>query len=279
MNSEKLGAFVRLTRPVNLLITAVSVPAACVLAGADWSDAVAVLLASLTAVFVAAGANAVNDVFDVEIDKVNRPDRPVASGILLPREALLFSFVLSGVGVVLNLALGVVPLLIALGSVVLLYYYSAYFKRTVIAGNVVVGMMTGLAFVYGAVVAGHAGRGVLPALFAFLINVAREVVKDMEDVEGDRKGNAQTLPVRYGMAPARMLASAVMALLIIVTLAAYVLGYYSRVYLWLVIPIDMILAFSIFSVGRDPSPASLRKVSTLLKACMAIGLIAIYLGS
>ncbi len=93
-------------------------------------------------------------------------------------------------------------MLIVIFAVVLLYYYSARLKRTIIAGNVVVGFMTGMAFIYGGTTVGHVERALIPAIFAFLINFARELVKDVEDIEGDKKEQAVTLPVKYGIRPA-----------------------------------------------------------------------------
>ena len=78
-------------------------------------------------------------------------------------------------------------LLIVVLSIALLYFYSARLKRTVLIGNLVIGLMTGMAFIYGGVVVGRMERAVVPAIFAFLVNLARELLKDVEDMEGDRK--------------------------------------------------------------------------------------------
>jgi geranylgeranylglycerol-phosphate geranylgeranyltransferase len=277
--NRKLRAWIELTRPVNILITMLSIPAACVLAGSQSGQWPLIAAAALTGALVAAGANAINDYFDVEIDKINKPDRPIPSGVLNRKEALAAWIVLSVAGISVNLALNSAALAIAVSAVIALYFYSAVLKRTVILGNLVVGLMTGMAFIYGGVVVGKFERAVMPALFAFLINVAREVVKDLEDIEGDRSGNAMTLPVRHGVKPALWFATIVIGTLMLTTIAAYALHLYNLIYLCLVLAIDCILVFAVVSMWHNSAPDNMKRLSTGLKACMVIGLIAIYFGS
>ncbi|HEY6951960.1 MAG TPA: geranylgeranylglycerol-phosphate geranylgeranyltransferase, partial [Bacteroidota bacterium] len=231
MPSKKLKALFDLTRPVNVAITLVSIPAAAALAGARLGQWPAVVAASVTGGLVAAGANAINDYFDVAIDLTNKPSRPIPRGDVTTREAWMLWLVLSVIAVALNTVLNMYALGIVLSAVFILYWYSAVFKRTSVIGNLVVGLMTGMAFVYGAVVVDNPERAIMPAIFAFLVNVAREIIKDIEDVEGDRKEGAMTLPVKYGVKPALWLASAALGILVMATIAAYLLAIYTPVYL------------------------------------------------
>ena len=87
MNSKKLVAYIQLSRPVNVLITFVSIPVACWIAGGTGHDRLFILLAGITGALVAAGANAINDAFDIDIDRINRPDRPLPRGALTQYDA------------------------------------------------------------------------------------------------------------------------------------------------------------------------------------------------
>lgn len=279
MLSKKWRAYVDLTRPLNVGITLLSIPAASVLAGAAVSQWIQVLLATLTGGLVAAAANSINDYFDVEIDKINKPRRPIPRGDATKREAWLLWLSLSAVALILNTLLPAAALVIVGLSILLLYWYSAFFKRTVMMGNLVVGLMTGMAFIYGAIVVGRLDRAYTPALFAFLINVVREIVKDIEDIEGDRQEQAATLPVKHGVRPALWLSSALLVILVTTTIAAYVLKLYSVVYLVLVAVVDIILVAVIVLQWRDQSVATMSRLSNALKFCMLLGLLAIYFGS
>ena len=279
MNFNKLKAYIHLSRPVNVLITFVSIPVACWIAGGTTVPWFAVLFAGTTGALVTAGANAINDVFDIDIDRINRPDRPLPSGALTPFEAKRMWLIVSAAAFGLNLFLNSAALLITVFSIALLYFYSARFKRTVLVGNLVVGLMTGMAFIYGSVVAGKIERGVVPALFAFLVNLARELLKDVEDVKGDRIEKAMTMPVRYGATPSLILATASLLLLIAATITVALFHWYPIVFFYIVLAADCLMCVSMILMWLDHSSASMRRVSTVLKISMILGLVSIIAGS
>jgi len=279
MSSDTLRGHLGLLRPLNVGIVFLTIAAAAILAGASSAHWPTILFASLAGALIAGGGNAINDYFDLEIDRINKPNRPLPRGAGTRQGAVWLWGVTSGIGLLLSASAGTGTLAIALFWVISLYLYSKTFKRTVLAGNIMVGVITGLAFVYGGVAVGHAERSFFPALFAFLINVARELVKDVEDLEGDAKARARTLPVTYGVRPALVLASLTIFLLVVATFLPYSSGVYSSNYLALVIVVDAALLYVIVSMWKDRSPANLGKLSLILKLDMVGGLVAIFLGS
>jgi geranylgeranylglycerol-phosphate geranylgeranyltransferase len=233
----------------------------------------------LTGALVAAGANAVNDFFDVEIDRTNRPERPIPRGTVSRRDALAVWAVTALGSISLNIFLHLGAFAIVIASVVLLYWYSAYWKRTVLVGNIVVAMMTGMAFVYGGAVTGDVRKTLLPAVFAALINLAREIIKDIEDIEGDRQGRAHTYPIRYGKRNALVLASAVLVVLVAATWVPVGAALYGIVYTALIVPVNGAVFVVMVRMWKDPSPANLRRQSSVLKYAMILGLAAVFAGS
>lgn len=273
-----IRALLSLVRPLNLLITFLSIVVAAVLAGGGRDDAVPILFAACAGVAVAAGANAINDRFDVEIDRINRPDRPIPRGDLTTSDALRVWQVTSVLGVLLAWAIGVWPFGIVLFAIPLLYWYSRALKGTPLVGNVVVGGMTGLAFIFGASAVGSIENGFIPALFAFLVNLAREVVKDIEDREGDSRSQASTFPLRFGLRPARSVTSIALIALVGVTLVVELQNVYRPPYLAIVALADVLLVYVAFAVWRSEAPEAMRRLSQVLKAAMVVGLAAIYFG-
>ena len=253
MNSKKLIAYFQLTRPVNVLITFVSIPVACWIAGGTAYSWFFTLLAGFTGALVAAGANAINDAFDIDIDRVNRPDRPLPRGALTQYDARRMWLVLSIVALGINLLLNSAALLIVFLSIALLYLYSARLKKTVLIGNLVIGLMTGMAFIYGGVVVGRWERAAVPAIFAFLVNLARELLKDVEDMEGDRREHAVTLPVKYGVVLSFVLATASLLVLIGVTIVVAIFALYRSAFLYIVLIADCMICISIILIWRDHS--------------------------
>jgi geranylgeranylglycerol-phosphate geranylgeranyltransferase len=279
MSSKKLSAYFQLSRPLNVLITFVSIPVACWIAGGTPFLWFVFLSAGSTGALVAAGANAINDAFDIDIDRINRPYRPLPSGALTPMEAKRMWWIVSITAVGINLYLNSTALLITVFSIAILYFYSARLKRTVLAGNLVVGLMTGVAFIYGGVVVGKIERAVVPAIFAFFVNLARELLKDIEDMEGDRIEHAVTLPVKYGIKPSLLLATASLLILIFATITAAIFTLYHSAFLYIVLVADCLIGVSIILMWQDHSSMAMRRVSTILKISMIFGLISIVAGS
>ena len=198
-----MAPLLRLLRPLNLVLSLAAVAVGGVLAvGAEAFAPPALgslLLAMVSGALVGSASNAYNDAVDVEIDRRNRPDRPVASGAVSPAAARALWAALSVLGVALGLAVGWGVGAVAFGSALLLWLYSDRLKGTAVWGNLAVAFVIALALVYGALAVG----GITPAVgvgvgLTFLITLTREVVKDVEDVEGDAAEGARTLAVRRG---------------------------------------------------------------------------------
>jgi geranylgeranylglycerol-phosphate geranylgeranyltransferase len=274
----RLYSFLLLSRPVNVIIAAASIVIAIVICGSlDFS--LAVVAAVLSCALITAAANAINDYFDIEIDRINKPNRPLPSGMLEPRAALIFSASCFAGGLLLSVLINFIALLIAVCTSILLYYYSARLKRTVLFGNIVVSLATALAFVYGGVAVGHPYHAIVPACFAFMMHLGREIIKDMEDMEGDKTQQAFTFPVKFGLEPSRWSVTIIFNFLILMTVAPFILNYYGLWYFIIVMAgVDTLLIFSIIRIWTAPERRIFRQLSELLKVDMFIGLLAIYAG-
>ena len=279
MNSNRFHPFLQLVRPVNVAIVFVTIVVAGILAKADGWDMLWVLVAGISGALIAAGGNAINDYFDVNADKINRPDRPLPRGTITLKEARTIWMCTSGTGLALSALLGVWNLLLAAVWVGGLFVYSRQLKGTVLVGNVTVAFMTGMAFPFGALVVGRPGLGLFPGLFAFLANLAREILKDVEDVDGDATVNVVTLPVKHGEGAGLLAATIVLAVLVLFTILPVMVGVYNYAYLLFVLVVDAGLAFVGVSFWYNATLSNLRRLSVILKVCMVGGLLAIFVGS
>ena len=111
---------------------------------------------------------------DIDIDRINRPLRPLPSGRLSPNVARMQSVLLTLAGCALAFWLSLWHGLIALAVVALLVVYSISLKNSLLWGNVLVAFVGAIAFPYGALAAGDIGRAWIPALFAFLFHLGRK---------------------------------------------------------------------------------------------------------
>ncbi len=278
---ESLFAYVTIIRPLNVFLSFVTVYLVILISNgpADPGMQLTAFYAALSASLGCAGSNVINDFFDVEIDKVNRPDRAMAKGLISKRQALIYWSIINIGALVMSAMISIPCFLIALFSVAGLFFYSSHLKGTPLFGNLTVGFFTALAFIYGGLAIGRWQAAVVPAIFAFLFHLGREILKDIEDIEGDRSQNAKTLPIVYGVRLSLLLTTLSFVLLIIITWLAYWMGIYDSTYFWImVIAMYPVLIFILYSMWQDTSKTNLRKLNTLLKIEMFVGLFAIYCG-
>jgi geranylgeranylglycerol-phosphate geranylgeranyltransferase len=229
--------------------------------------------------WILAGGNVVNDLYDVETDRINQPTRPLVTGAVSPRTAWAAALLLFGIGIASAWQLG--PAMFAVASLAagLLVLYSAKLKRTLLWGNLTVSFLGGLAFLYGGMAVGKMRGAVVPAILAFLFHLGREILKDAEDRIGDGATRANTLAVRFGARRAFGLTTAVFGILILFTPLPFLFNMYSSSYLWTVlVGVDTVLAYVVWSMWKDGSSRNLARLSRILKADMLVGLLAIVLG-
>ena len=224
--------------------------------------------AAIATVLATGGGNAINDYFDREIDAINRPDRPIPRGAVSPRGALLFSILLFVVAVGLTLLLPLLAIAIALVNLVALVAYTELFKGLPGVGNALVAYLTGSTFLYG----GAAVEGNLEpvlALFALAASAtkAREIVKDIEDIAGDREEGLRTLPIVLGRRRALVVAAAFVVAAVVASPAPYLLGTFGLPYLVVLAPaLAVMLGATYRSFGSPAAGQRWLKVSMFAAA-------------
>lgn len=276
---KKIYAYINIVRPANFLITFFTVIVAVALSYQGEYSYFKVFLAAITASLTMSAGNIINDIYDINGDKINHPGRPLPSGLISLKAALVYYFILLAVSLFLSLYISNLNFAINLLAVILLYLYSYKLKRIAFAGNVIVSILTGLTFIYGGLAVNNIYNSIIPALFAFLINLIREIVKDMEDVEGDIRVGIISFPSKYGVKITKNTIIALSALLILFTIFPYINGNYSKYYIAVIIIIVIpVLFYFLISLIKDDSQSNMKKLSFILKLDMVFGLIALYIG-
>ena len=197
-----MNPYLALTRPGNVVLTAVAVVAGSFIAAGDniLDFQVEIAIASLAAMMLVGGGNALNDYNDRESDKENHPNRPIPAGLINADETLVYSRVLLSAGLLIVLfgLANKLPFIIALIGTITLISYENKLKALGLSGNIAVGFMSGAVFLYAGMVVNDPGPTLWMFGLAFLATVAREIVKDIQDLEGDT--DRFTLPARIGIA-------------------------------------------------------------------------------
>jgi geranylgeranylglycerol-phosphate geranylgeranyltransferase len=146
----------------------------------------------------------INDVFDMEIDKFNHPDRPLPKGLLKPSVVMICAGFLVMPGLYIAVMVDITLLFLVAGSLILDYAYEKWLKDRGLLGNLAAGLLVGGAFLAGGIVTDNVLVGAMIGYLAFLANTGREIVKDMEDIKGDI--GRRTAVKAYGKKKASMLA-------------------------------------------------------------------------
>ena len=270
---EQARGAIELMRPGNAVAAGVLTVIGAFVAGGLHRPMLAAFAVAAT-VFATGGGNAINDYFDREIDAINRPDRPIPRGAIAPRGALAFSIALFVAAVALTLLLPLAAVVIAVVNLVALVAYTELFKGLPGVGNALVGYLTGSTFLYG----GTAVRGDLaPVVVLFVLaasaTVAREIVKDVEDLEGDREEGLRTLPIAIGERNALTIAAVFVGVAVIASPVPYLSGTFGAAYLVGLAPAVFGLAAGTYRSFGDPGAGQ-----RWLKASMFVAAIAFVVG-
>jgi len=264
----KLPGIVRIIRPVNAVVAGL---AAILGYGIAAGNLVTGTILLFSAVFlITAGGNSINDYFDADIDRINRPDRPIPSGDVLPGMAWNISFALFSCGILIAVFTNPVCFGIAVFNTLLLVLYAARLKRTFVAGNLAVSYLSASIFLFGGAYLGNEGIiRILPVvLVTFFAMLSREILKTAEDVEGDAASGADTVPVRYGVRSAVLL-SAVFALCAVAG-SIYPVLWWGNWYLGGILIVDSVIIFAAVRPVSCTDSRCIREsgATTLLKAGM-----------
>jgi 4-hydroxybenzoate polyprenyltransferase len=252
-------------------------------------------------VFIAAGGYIINDYFDINIDLVNKPDKMVVEKNINRRWAILLHLIITTIGVMISLYVGIKTTLIILIaniiSTLLLWFYSTTFKKKLLSGNLIISALTAwtILVLYFAVNTtilkttplaadiklsfNHIYKlAVLYGGFAFIISLIREVVKDMEDIEGDIKYNCNTMPIAWGIPAAKVFVGVWIIVLIsaLAIIQFYVLQFgwwISAVYCFLLIILPLLWVIRNLYLAHNV--AEYHRLSTVIKFIMLAGILSI----
>jgi 4-hydroxybenzoate polyprenyltransferase len=254
-------------------------------------------LLSFSSVLIAAAGYIINDYFDLNIDRVNKPDRLVVEKIIKRRWTILWHWILSGVGVSLSLYVSwrlrnPIVGLANLGCVFLLYFYSTTFKKKLLLGNIIISLLTAWVIlvlyvselnlpvfrepVYHAIISRLFKFAILYGGFAFIISLVREVIKDIEDMDGDVRYGCRTMPIVWGVNVAKVFAG---TWLVVLTGALIVIQFYVLQYVWWPVIVFCLLLligpllWTLRKLYQAQTKADYHLLSSAIKGIMLVGIL------
>ncbi len=254
-------------------------------------------------VLIAAAGYIINDYFDINIDRVNKPGKMVVEKVIKRRWAIILHIVITLAGIACSLYVSMKTTLVIvianIGCALLLWVYSTTFKKKLLSGNVIISMLTAWVIIvlYFAVNTAYLNTynqhpdiikamnkvfkfAALYAGFAFIISLVREVVKDIEDMEGDEKYGCKTMPIVWGIPASKVFVGVWMVVLIgaIGIIIVYMLqkGWWlSAAYCLLLIIIPLVSTLQQFYKAQNAT--DYHKISSKVKLIMLAGILSMLL--
>ena len=259
----ELKAFIEITRPHNCILAGIVGVLGSVVALGGIPEFRTAILIFLVVTLGCAGGNTVNDYFDYEIDKINRPERPLPRGAMERKTALRYAIALLILGLILSYMINMWAFILAVVAYGTMLLYAWKLKPMPFVGNLTVAALTGATPLYGAAGVGKLGLAGYLAICAFLVNVSREIMKDIEDIEGDTAKGARTLPIVWGIRRSAYLAVLFAVLTVLASFlpvkAGIGAGYAPMVL------VDGLILWAAYLIIRKPLPETAGKTQKMLK--------------
>ena len=304
--------FIRLIRPINLLIIMITmIGCAYYIHTTNYFQFVRFnpihfTLLIFSTVLIAAAGNIINDYFDIRADQINKPERVVIGKHIKKRWAIALHWIFNAFAVLISIFLSIYYqslwfVFIQVVIVNLLWFYSLYFKKKILIGNFIIAIMTGiiplLVVVFFKVSnestqvfsSYHASTWTiyvdysyiyLLAICAFILNLGREIIKDIEDIEGDKKINVYSLPMHIGKKKALWLAIAICQMSFIACLIALLFfnnSFISNQLMWVILFLGIGVTLFLIPINIMKKGFPLKWYSLIIKAILFIGISTLFL--
>ncbi len=302
-SSPTLASYFKITRPINLALLAITQLLIKFVFLETLGQSLAMetsifLLFVLACVCVAAGGNVINDVYDVPIDAINKPEKVIVGRFISEKKAVFFYMALTIIGVGLGFVVanhvgrpGLAAIFIVVAA--LLYFYASFGKSIFLLNNIWIaalvafGVLIVLIFdVYPVIIRTERAPYVAAsrlifhyAVFAFILNWIREIVKDVEDINGDQNGGITTLPITIGRS--RSLSTIFIMGVVTSLLVLYYtyVNFYQNAFLsgYFLIAVVAPLIYFCIRAWQAETPKDYRLLSLLLKGIMFTGVLSLFL--
>ncbi len=277
----KPSDYLEIMRPVNAVMTGVAIIIGAIITGGNQvlGDWISLTLAFLTGFSLSGAAMAINDYYDREIDAINEPERAIPSGRISPQSAVIFTGVLSLIGLGSSFLISTGALAVAVFAWIVMMVYSIKGKKLGFIGNLMVSFSVTLPFIYGGIMTGSLASSLPFSGIASLANTGREITKGIVDVEGDKKEGVNTVAVVQGEPSAARIASLFFVAAVLVSIYPIYKASVSFWYIPFVALTDIGLLYSGYQIITSPTRETSRTVKNRILKLMILGLIGFAAGS
>ncbi|MEE9585784.1 MAG: UbiA family prenyltransferase [Nitrososphaerales archaeon] len=271
---------IMLTRPVNSIMVGFAVVVGVAVSAPLELLSTPTILGFLTGFLISSYSMVVNDWYDLDVDRINNPNRPLASGRISLRTAAVYAAILLILGIATSLFTGLENFIIATVFAAIAWVYNYWGKKQILLGNMMVAASVAIPYIYGGAAVGRIESLLLwfLALTSFLAATGREVVKTISDVEGDEARRVNSVARVYGSHAAAIVGGVLFLGAASSTVLPIVTGEVGVVYSTLILLPDVLFVYAAVKIIRDSTKTNALKIKNLTLIGMIIGMLVFIIG-
>ncbi len=276
---EKIKALLQLIRPELPISAGICVVVGQTIALGRIPEIDDLLLGFGLGLFLSSSAMIFNDLFDLEVDRINTPHKPIPSGKVTTTEAIVFGGITALIALLIAGLIAPMVLLLSLVLWILGFLYNWKLKASGLMGNLIVATNVAMTFILGGI---SVGESINPLVWifgaiAFIFDLAEEIAGDAMDMEGDKKRGSRSLAIMHGKQVALRISGILFVVMILLSLLPIVLGETSLAYILPIGMMDVAIVFFGIRLLKSATHAEGHRAMRGLYISATIGLVAFIL--
>ena len=280
MFNKKLRGVIQIFRPELPFAAGVCVLLGEIVALGGFPPLREAVLGFASVFFISGSAIILNDYFDLEVDRVNAPDRPLPAGLVSPFEALVLTAITIFVGLAASFSIGIPAFLLCVVAGLVGMLYNWKFKEAGLLGNLMVSTSAAMTFILGGVAVGEPWNKIVWcfAMIAFFIDLGEEIAGDAMDMEGDKKRGSRSIAIVRGRSFALVISSLLFGLVVLISFIPVIFGWLGAGYLLMMFIMDaLIVVFTIRLLKSKTSAEGVQSMRGIYLGAL-VGMLAFIIG-
>jgi geranylgeranylglycerol-phosphate geranylgeranyltransferase len=278
--SKKLKGIIQIFRPELPFAAGTCVVLGEIVALGSFPSLRELLLGFACGFFLSGAALTLNDYFDIEVDRVNAPKRPIPAGLLTPSDVIVLTIAATLIGLIAAFFIGTLAFIISIIFWMIGVLYNWRFKANGLWGNLMVAASVGITFILGGIAVGQPLNKTVWffGLIAFLIDLAEEIAGDAMDMEGDRQRDSKSIAIRLGRDSALRITGFLFILVALLSYVPLILGWLGVTYLLLVCVMNIAVILFTIRLLRSQTSGEGRSAMRGIYLSILFGMLAFIVG-
>ena len=262
-----------LLRIKNIFIATTCVFLSAYILGADDFNKIFICVVIISSII--GFGNILNDIIDLKNDSYNHPNRILPQQIISIKKVYFLLFACLVIILVSSFYISMIAKTYLLVANIVLLFYNLYYKNMFLIGNVVIAMLLSSVFIFTELVLVQSyTQLIIPSVLAFGLSLIREILKDLEDMDGDNKVGRKTMPIYLGIQATLIFIYILIVSFLVLCLYIYYYYYYTDIFLYsVIILVEIPLIISLFLLINNPNKKTFSNISTLIKYIIVCGIL------